>query len=148
MKIKDEKGITLVTLIVYVTVMLLVITIVTLIKVNVDRNLSNIVAMKAYVPEINRISMYMLGETKNKENGIKKLSGDGTFVEFTNGNKYAFLNGDVIKIDKDDSTIKICENLENCIFEYETENGKEFLKLTIQIGEQEIITKTIEYVFI
>lgn len=144
----NQKGITLITLVLYCTIMLLVIGVVSVIKINTDKNIADIQSLKGYIPEINKLSMYMLGETKNSTNGIKKIAGDGSSVEFINGNKYVFLDFGIYKLNDEGKKIKICDNVKNCVFEYDMKNRKDIIKITIQIGTDEIITRTMEYVFI
>lgn len=144
---KSERGITLATLVLYSTIMLLVITAVSVIKVNTDKNIENLEDMKGSIPELNKISMYMLSETKNSTNAVKKISGDGATIEFTNGDKYIFADKALYKWDSDNKKIKICENVMNCIFKYSLENGNDIVRVTIQIGSKEIITKTMDYIF-
>lgn len=145
---RNEKGLTLVTVIIYCTIMVLVIGIVSVIQMTTNNNLETIQSLKGYIPEINKLSMYMLAETKDAENGVKKLAGDGSSIEFKNGDKYIFSDNSVYKIFSNNRKVKVCEDLINCVFEYDMQNRKEILKVTLQMGTDEIVTKTMEYVFI
>ena len=61
MNIKSTKGITLVSLVIYVVIMLMLIAIIATFKNNIDKNLEAIGEYTSLVPEINKVHMYMLG---------------------------------------------------------------------------------------
>lgn len=145
---KNQKGLTLITTVLYCTIMLLIIGVVGVIRINTDKNIANIQELKGYVPEINKLSMYMIAETKDSTNAVKKISGDGSSIEFKNGNKYVFTDNEIYKVSSDNKKIKICEEIINCVFEYDMQNRKDIVKVTLQVGRDEIIQKTMEYIFI
>lgn len=145
---KSQKGITLMSIVLYCTIMVLIIGIVSVIRTHTESNIANIESLKGYVPEINKLSMYMVTETKDAANGVKKVSGNGSLIEFKTGNTYVFADNGIYKVSTDNKKIKICEDIVNCVFEYDVQNRKEIVKVTLQVGTEEIITKTMEYVFV
>ena len=145
---KSEKGITLVTMVVYSIMMMIVIGIVAAIQANVNKNLANLDTIQGYVPEFNKLSMYMLDETKKENNGIKKVSGDGFAIEFKLGNKYIYTDNSIYKITTDNKKIKICNNVKDCKFQYDIENNKDIVKVNLKVGETTTINQIMEYVMI
>lgn len=140
---KNNKGITLTSLIIYIAVIFVVIAALMRVTTYFSSNMQD-AADVSFETEFNKLNLYLLDETKTTGNGITNISEDGTQITFTNGNIYSYneenkavyLNG----------TKKICENIENCVFEeLVADNGKNILELTIKINS---IEKNVEYVLV
>lgn len=137
---RNNKGITLISLVIYIAVVFVVIA--TLMRVTTYFN-SNMrdVADVTFETEFDKLNLYLLDESKKIGNEIQEIT-DGVQISFTSGNKYTYNAEDKIVYLNDN--IKICENVESCSFEQKTaENGKNVISLIITIKES---TKTIEYV--
>lgn len=137
---KNNKGITLVSLVIYIAIIMVVTAAVIRITTYFKNNMAD-VADVSFETEFQKINLYLLDEAKTTGNGIDEII-NGTKIIFTNGNEYEY-----VALDKTiflNDTIKICENVESCVFSQKTaENGKNVLEVTIKIGET---TKTVEYV--
>lgn len=139
---RSEKGITLISMGIYCVAMLMIIALVATITSNTNGNIKKLEENLGDLPEINKLSMYMLEETKNESNSVHKLAGDGSYIEFSNGNVYLFKNESIYR-----NKVKICSNIKNCFFTSDVENQKDIVKVIISIGDKNTITKTLEYVF-
>lgn len=136
---KNNKGITLTSLVIYIAVIFVVLAALMRITIHFRNNMVE-VAEVGFETEFNKINLYMLDESKKTGNTIIKISEEGKRIRFESGNKY-FYNEEEQIIYLNDK-IKICENVEMCLFEQrKAENGKNTLVLTIKIGEDERIAK-------
>jgi len=144
---KNEKGVTIVTIVVYCIILMVMIGIISAIRSNAESNMRSIIELKGAVPEINKLSMYMIEETKDPTNGIKKISADRKTIEFKSGNIYVWADNGIYKV-TNNKKIRICEEINDCIFEYDVQNSKEILKVTMQLAGSTNAIKTMEYVFV
>lgn len=137
---KNNKGITLVSLVIYIAVVMVVAAAVIRITTYFKNNMTD-VADVSFEKEFQKINLYLLEESKTIGNGIDEITSD-TKIIFTNGNKYQYNSSDKTIYLND--TIKVCENVESCTFSQKTaENGKSVIVLKIKISGT---TKTVEYV--
>lgn len=139
---KNEKGITLISLTIYCIGMVITIALIATVTTNVNGNISELKENLSYLQEINKLSMYMIEETKNEQNSIHKLAGDGSYIEFKNGNVYLFADNSIYR-----NEVKICKNIKSCFFSSNVQNEKDIVKVVISAGDKKILTKTMEYVF-
>lgn len=138
---KNNKGVTLTSLIIYIVLITVVMAIVMRITTHFSNNMED-VADVAFETEFNKINLYLLDETKKTGNVITEITQDGMAISFSKGNIYVYNHDDKIIYLNDG--IKICENIEACLFEQKkAENGKDILSLTITIANT---TKIIEYI--
>lgn len=137
---KNNKGITLVSLVIYIAVVMVVTAAVIRITTYFRNNMAD-VADVSFETEFQKINLYLLDESKTIGNEIDEIIG-GTKIIFTNGNKYEYNSSDKTIYLNDN--IKVCEDIESCTFSQKTaENGKSVLELTIRISGTE---KTAKYV--
>lgn len=137
---KNSKGITLTSLVIYIAVVIVVSATIIRITTYFKNNMED-VADVSFETEFQKINLYLLTESKTVGNGIEKIE-QGKKITFVNGNTYE-LKRKAIYLN---STIKICEGIQNCVFqEKNAENGKKILEFTVKINET---TKTMEYVFV
>lgn len=137
---KNDKGITLTSLVVYIAVIFVVMAIVMRITTYFVKNMEDAADVK-FESEFNKLKLYLLDESKTTDNKILEIKDEKEII-FSKGNKYTYneTNKAIYLNDK----IRICENIENVIFSKEiTENGKEKIVVTITINKT---TKKAEYV--
>lgn len=135
----SQKGVTLTSLVIYMTILLIVLGTLAVISGTFQGNIKEIYVEGTNNAEIDKFNVYFLKEVKKQGNEIKEIS--NAEIAFISGNKYTF--------DSDEQCIylnngmKIAENIENCSFEIDSENEK-VIKVTIKatMGEE----KQIEYV--
>jgi len=139
---KSQKGVTLTSLAIYITIVLIVIGILATITANLQGNIKEIYAEGTNNSEIDKFNVYFLKEVKKQGNEIDKISDDKYEVLFTTGNRYTYNSSN--KCIYLNNSIKIAENIEKCKFFEKIENQKIFIKVTIKAinGEE----KSIDYV--
>ena len=139
-----EKGVTLISLAIYIATILIVIGILATITNTFKNNIKEINSEGSNNYEIDRFNLYFLGEVKIQGNEIETETGNE--ILFTSGNKYTY-NASDKSIYLNDS-IRIAENINSCVFasniDEKEEDEKTIITVTIQAinGEE----KTLEYV--
>ena len=135
---KSQKGITLISLTVYIIVMVIVVATLTIIS---NFFFSN---MKTASKNINPLTEYtkfttFFSDEVNHSN-IKVLDCQNDYVVFDNGVQYTFVkdNKGIYR-----NKIKICRNVQSCNFAYEIKNGKSVVTVAIQM--EDIDEKTVTY---
>lgn len=137
---KNNKGVTLSSLVIYITLIFVVLAILMRITTYFSGNIKDMADVD-FETEFNKLNLYLLDESKEVGNEIVEIV-EGITVYFSNGNRYSY-NSEENVIYLNDS-IKICENVEYCLFEQKTAlNGKSIIAVTIEIDDT---TKTEEYV--
>ena len=81
--LSKEKGITLLTLTIYMTLTLIIISMLTILTKNFRKNLNNVNAQTVIENKFDTLNLQLLTEAKEEENTI--LSITNTSVEFSNG---------------------------------------------------------------
>ena len=136
----SNKGITLTSLVIYITVMFVVLATIMRVMTYFRKNMTEASDI-TFETEFEKLNLYLLDESRKSGNNIVEIT-DGIQITFSSGNKYTY-NAENKTVNLNDN-IKVCENVESCLFEQKTaENGKSVLALTITINET---TKTSEYV--
>ena len=143
MNIKNDRGVTLISLTIYVVLMLAVVAVMAGFKDNVDKTLKTMGEYASVVPEINKMHMYMLDEANIENNKILKRNSDGTYVEFTSGNKYLFSENKVYK-----NSVRILSDVSNCTFEVGQENNNDVLYVNLEVGSGKSVSKKLRYVML
>ena len=123
---KKEKGVTLISLTIYVVVMVLVIALIAVITSFFYNNVINIDKEAVELAELNKLNLYMIEETEKEGNSIETISSDGKKITFNNGNAYIIQDNGIYQ-----NTIRICTNVnsEETIFEKSEENDKQILRV-------------------
>ena len=136
---KSQKGITLISLIVYIIAMTIAVTIMSVLTSYFYKNVD--ITGK----EINPITEYLKFETLfveevNNKN-IKVLECKDNYIVFNNSIQYTFVpeNRAIYK-----NKVRICRNVENCTFSYDIKNNKEIVTINMKIEDGE--PKNVEYV--
>lgn len=136
---KNNRGITLTSIIVYIAIVIVVEAAVIRITTYFKNNMND-VADVSFETEFQKINLYLLEESKIVGNEIEEV--EGTKIIFSNGNKYEYKTSEKSIYLND--VIKICENVESCAFNQKiADNGKSVIVMTVQINET---TRTVEYV--
>lgn len=146
---RSQRGITMASLALYCMVMVMVIGIVATIQANTNKKIAGIEEITTQIPQVNKISMYMLQETKDESNAIKTIAADGSYIQFTNGNTYVHSGEELYKIEAlNGNKVKVCDSLKEFAFIYDISNGKEIIKVQLKIGDENLSSKTMTYVFV
>lgn len=142
---KSEKGVTLISVIIYVIAMLIIIAVITVLTsyfyTNVDLNSASEDLNQQYTKfnsyfteEVNRKGNKILeiGETQNNEE-----EGPQKYIIFSSGNQYTYIpaNKGIYM-----NTVKIAENITDCTFEKNDADGKTKITVTINGNNFERVT--------
>lgn len=103
---KNEKGITLVSLIVYVIVMTIVIGIMSSIITNFYNNTDSLQGNVAEIVKYSKFNNYFLKEVKIKDNKVDTISTN--YILFASGNSFSISNNTIFY-----NNIKICDGVKN-----------------------------------
>ena len=103
---KREKGITLLSLIVYIIVMLIVIGVMSSITSNFYKNTDAIKGNVEEVVKFNKFNNYFLKEVKRKNNAVDTVSSN--YILFTSGNSFSLSNNVIYY-----NNIALCEEVQN-----------------------------------
>ncbi len=147
---QSEKGITLVSVIIYVIAMLIIISVITVLTSYFYQNVDINSVSENLNQQYTRFNTYFTEEVNKKGNKIlaigenESTTGNDTqkYIVFSSGNQYTYIPANnAIYV----NTISIAENIEDCTFEKIKEDNKTKVKVTMQ-GEnnfQKITTYTL-----
>lgn len=142
---KSNKGVTLTILIIYIIALLITIGVLTNISRYFYSNTKYISENGKYISEFNKFNMYFIEDVKNnysiysiKENEI--IFADGTVYTYkSEPDKGIYRN-----------KVKICKNVENCIFTKSEEEVQGVNKITINVamllGGSEVFETSTDYI--
>lgn len=136
---KSQRGITLISLTIYVIVMVVVVAITSLINSYFFTNMNTATSMINPLTEYTKFDSFFTEEVNHQN--IKILACENNYIVFDNGVQYTFIEeNDGIYRD----TVKVCENVEKCTFENVIANGKNTIIVNLKIGTAKV--RQIEYV--
>lgn len=126
---KNSKGITLTSLVIYIAVVIVVSATIIRITTYFKNNMED-VADVSFETEFQKINLYLLTESKTVGNGIEEIE-QGKTIIFTNGNTYEYNSSNkAIYL----NNIEISSGVERCIFSQKvTDNGKTAIIMEITI---------------
>lgn len=136
---KNNHGVTITSLIVYVIAMLIVIGIIANLTSFFYTNVFNLEDESANISEISKFNMYFLKEVKNTNNSIVQITENK--ITFITGNTFT-LQDNAIYL----NNIRICENVKNLNFAKEQVNNKNVISVLITVGKNMEYTKTTKFV--
>ena len=137
----SERGITLISVTIYVIVMLIIISVITVLTSYFYRNVDINSVSENLNQQYTRFNTYFTEEINKKGNKIlatgetESTTGDEPqkYIVFSSGNQYTYVPAnDSIYV----NNIKIAENIQECNFEKITENDKTKIKVTMS-GEND-----------
>ena len=103
---KNQKGITLISLILYVIVMTIVIGIMMTITNSFYQNTDAVQGNVQEVVEFNKFNNYFLKEVKTKNNKVDRV--DTSYILFSSGNSFSISNNSIYY-----NNIKICSDVQS-----------------------------------
>lgn len=140
---KNEKGVTLTALVAYISVFMIIISIVTMISTHFYGNLAKVKQPSKYILEFNKFAMFFISDVK-LNGSISSIS--TTSIEFEDGTKYEYKDSKIYRNDQ-----IICKNVSSFEFtkaEY-TENNysKTLVNVKAVYGQGEnAISRTVDFV--
>ena len=140
-KIKDNRGITLVALTIYIIIFTMVIGIVTTISTFFYGNIYNVIDTPKYVTEYNKFIMFFATDIKN----YNSANVTNTTIKFVDGPTYEYKNNGIYREDK-----LIAKDVISCTFTPKTYNvnelSKNIINVNMRIGkEKNSIGKNIDF---
>ena len=153
---RTQKGITLISLIIYMITMCLVLAILAIIVTFFFNNKKIITEQSEYIAEYNKFNMFFIEDVKNNTKA-KVLLNETELGEEQSGNSIVFDDGNIYTFVLSDkgicrNKVKICENVENCAFsidtitDNETGSTKKVVQVTAVIKDSSVFSPTNEYV--
>jgi len=137
--LESQKGVTLTSLAVYVTMVLIVIGILAIISGTLQGNIKEIYKEGTNNYEIDKFNIYLLKEVKMQGNQISEISDNE--ILFSLGDRYTYKEDNNIYLN---NNIKIAENIEKCVFTSSIVNQKTVITVKIKAVNAE--EKSIKYV--
>lgn len=135
---RTDRGITLTSLILYVSLVLIALGILATITSSFRANIKDLNQEGTNNYEFDKFNVSFLQEVKKNGNGISSVN--ASEIIFTTKNKYTFKNNSIYLND----SIKIAENIENCSFSAELIDKKTVITVNIKPKKSE--EKNVEYV--
>ncbi len=140
--IKNQKGITLTSLVIYLVVFVIIIGIMTTISTFFYSGIGEVVDTPKYLSEFNKFSMFFVADVKNYDNATVSSN----TIQFTDGPTYKYDGTYIYRND-----VPICKNIMNCTFTAKTYNvnttTKNLINVDMQVGKNEnkSITKNVDF---
>ena len=132
---KTEKGVTLTALVAYISVFMIIISMVTAISAHFYKNVAKVESAPKYVTEFNKFSMFFVADVK--KNSTTKSNTD-TSIEFDDGTKYEY-------------GTEVAKNIQAMKFNVSdyTKNGftKKIVRVDVTLGNGKLnIQKSVDFV--
>ena len=140
---KSNKGITLISLVIYLIVLTIIMTIILVITIYFQRNTNVLQENTNSSKYLTRFNMYLENDLKDVQN----IKIEGSKLKITKMNEeiiYTYINSESDKgIYR--NKVKICDDVKNATFNLEQNYEKKILTINISIGEVETITKQLQF---
>lgn len=141
---RKEKGITMVSLVVYIVVMIIVLGVMSSIITNFYNNTETLQGNVGEIIEFNKFNNYFLKEIKARNNKIDTIKEN--YILFSTGNSFSISSGIIYY-----NSIKVCENVNEMKIEAnKNEDGvyEDIIKVTLNFEKfNKFITYKIENIY-
>lgn len=125
---KEEKGITLLSLIIYIIALLLVISMLAAVSDMFFSNTQYITDSGKYIAEFNKFNMYFIEDVKNNKDTYEVTENS---VIFEDGTQYTFEKAPDSGIYR--NKVKICDNIEFCRFKKTEKTEENIIKNIVEV---------------
>lgn len=135
---RTEKGITLISLTVYIIVMVIMVAVVAVISTYFYTNTNSLTKTINPLTEYTKFNSFFSDEVNHSN--LKILACEEDYIVFDNGVQYTYVaeNRGIYR-----NKVKIGRDVEQCTFENKIKNGKSIVTIHIKIGNME--EKTVDY---
>lgn len=135
---KSQKGITLISLTVYIIAMVIVVAVISVISMNFFKNTNSVSNIINPMTEYTKFNSFFAEEVNHSN--IRVLACEENYVVFDNGVQYTFIseNKGIYR-----NKVKIVSEVESCTFEYKIKNGKSVVTVNLKMKNTE--TRNIDY---
>lgn len=131
---KNEKGITLSSLVIYIFVMIIAIGIMSSISLIFYNNTQNLTEQTEDMIEYNNFNNYFINEIKTANNKVDQIGKDGTYIIFTSGNSFSLKDNNLYF-----NEIEIAKNVSSISFSYyineQGEEVKDIITVDIELPQ-------------
>ena len=142
---QNEKGVTLISVTIYIIVMLIIVAVITVLTSYFYRNIDINSVSQDLNGQYTKFNSYFTEEVNKRGNKLLEIgeteneSGNGTqkYIIFSSGNQYTYIpeNKGIYM-----NQVKICWNIDSCTFSESEENGKEVVTVHFVSGGQDRTT--------
>lgn len=128
---KAQKGVTLISLTIYIIVMVIVVAIVSVISSYFYSNINGTSDTIDPLTEYTKFNSFFTDEVNHSNIKVLECGENGDYIVFDNGVQYTFVpeNKGIYR-----NKVKICKEVESCNFEYKIQNGKDVVVVNLTIG--------------
>ena len=131
---KSQKGVTLISLIVYVIAMLVTISIITVVTSYFYKNIDITTERYTYLSEFTKFESYFSEEVNHSGNKILEVyngtNNEQTYIIFSSGNQYTYVKANKAIYQ---NCVKIASGVEACTFTEGVSNGHANVKVNLSI---------------
>lgn len=138
---KENKGVTLTSLIIYVLMLLIVVTIIANITSFFYTNVINVKDNSQNIATITKFNMYFIKDAKRMGNQVEEIGTDKSYIKFKSGNVYTFQNNAIYL-----NNVKICDEVTSAQFQLQQVNNKKVVSVLLSVGQNLGVTKTTSFV--
>ncbi len=144
---KNEKGITLTSLVIYIVMLFIVLIMLGVIRNNFQNSIKDISEGSSIESEFNKFNIYFAKDVKIEGNKVK--INENNEIEFLSGNTYGFNNeSKSIYLINEQQQITLLKDINSCTFAIDTSTGKTIITVTIDFSEGPDDTITKEYALV
>jgi len=136
---RNENGVTLISVIIYIIVMVIVVTIISTLSMFFYNNIIQYKEKSEISAEYNKFNMRFLEDIKEKGNDVEEIQTNK--ILFTNGNSYTFQDNMIFR-----NKVKICDNVYEALFKIEIINSRKVITVLLIFGTNNQQAKTTQYV--
>lgn len=123
---RSEKGITLTYLIIYIILLILVVSTLSIVSTHFYSNTKYLMDNGKYVSEFDKFNMYFIEDVKNNK---ETYSVDTNKIVFEDGTVYTYSEKSIYR-----NKVELCRNIENCtFFKLEETDDNNFTKKIINV---------------
>lgn len=123
---KSEKGITLTYLIIYVVLLILVVSTLSIVSTHFYSNTKYLMDNGKYVSQFDKFNMYFIEDVKNNK---ETYSVESNKIVFEDGTIYTYSEKSIYR-----NKVELCRNIENCTFsKLEETDDNNFTKKIINV---------------
>lgn len=139
---RNQKGITMASLGIYIVVCMIVVAMLATITSNYRNAIKDMDDDSEYATEYSKFNLYFLEETKNTTNKKPEITSeenDYNSIKFQTGNEFKYdIQNKILYLNKNTGEkIKLIKKVETCIFSLDSENGKNVITVNIKISKTE-----------
>lgn len=116
---KNENGITLSSLLIYIIVMVMVIGVMSSVSAMFYNNVNGLEGRTVEISKFNNFNNYFVKEIKSPNNAIDTIAEDNSYILFKSGNSFTFRNNAIYYND-----LKIVDDVNNVTFTYYNDEDK------------------------